>query len=116
MPSGWAAPGGNVANRVAGVRNHAWAGGASNATARSAAISTRLTSFIGVASWSDGVDGRAGTVSRRRRFRAGVAEDAGRAKGGDALRRIVCRGRVQKACDLGAVGGVGRRGRGQARG
>jgi hypothetical protein len=26
----------------------------------------RLTSFMGVASWSDGVDGRAGTVSRRR--------------------------------------------------
>src|SRR5262249_6436752 len=89
MPSGWAAPGGRVANRVAGVRNHACAGGASNAKATSTATRMRLTSFIGVTSWSDGGDGRTGTASRSRRFGAGGAEDASRAKRGDALRRIV---------------------------
>src|SRR6267142_6252905 len=88
MPSGCAAPGGRVANRVAGVRNHACAGGARNATT-STAIRMRLTSLMGMSSWSEGVNVRAGTVSRRRRLRAGVTEDAGHAKRGDALRRIV---------------------------
>src|SRR5882724_3138848 len=85
MPSGWAAPAGSVAKRVAGVRNHACAGGARNTTTSRAASSARLTSLIVETSWGDRVMIRPGTVSRRPRPRPAVAEDAGRAKSGDAL-------------------------------
>ena len=54
------------------------------------------------------------TVSRRRRLRSGVAEDADRAKRGDALRRIVAE-LAQKAIRMLAEPGGGRRSLDRAR-
>src|SRR5262249_17411161 len=116
MPSGCFAPGGKVANRVAGVRDHACAAGARNATT-STAMRRRLRSFMGILLERRGERPSRDSITTpppqdrcRRGLRPAVESSRGRAVD------VCVAAPAQAAGQLDAIGGVGARTRRQVRG